>query len=191
MPQETAATWSVNGMCLRAPSLTSFCRARCKATKDPVIAAVRVPPSACNTSQSIFIWRSPSAFRSVTALRERPMRRWISWVRPLCLPRAASRSVLVWVERGSIPYSAVTQPEPELRRNGGTRSSTDAVQSTCVSPNLTQHDPSAYFAKPGSSVTARICSALRPDGRFAVGVITLLLFSGHRQAIVAWAWNSH
>ena len=31
---------------------------------------------------------SPSFFRSNTARRERPIRRWISWVRPLCLPRA-------------------------------------------------------------------------------------------------------
>ncbi len=31
-------------------------------------------------------------------------------VRPLCLPLAASRAVRVWVERGSMPYSAVIQP---------------------------------------------------------------------------------
>ena len=31
---------------------------------------------------------------------------------PLCLPRAASRSLRVWVARGSMPYSAVTQPSP-------------------------------------------------------------------------------
>ena len=47
------------------------------------------------------------------------MRRWISCVRPLCLPRAASRAERVWVERGSMPYSAVTQPWPLPRRNGG------------------------------------------------------------------------
>ncbi len=33
----------------------------CSATQAPVIAAVRVPPSAWMTSQSIVIWRSPSA----------------------------------------------------------------------------------------------------------------------------------
>ena len=53
--------------------------------------AVRVPPSACSTSQSSVTVRSPSAFRSTTARSERPMRRWISCVRPVCLPRAASR----------------------------------------------------------------------------------------------------
>ena len=37
------------------------------ATKPPVMAAVRVPPSACSTSQSMVIWRSPSADRSHTA----------------------------------------------------------------------------------------------------------------------------
>ena len=41
---------------------------------------------------------------------ERPMRRWISTVRPCCLPRADSRTVRSWVARGSMPYSAVTQP---------------------------------------------------------------------------------
>ena len=45
------------------------------------------------TSQSITIWRSPSAARSVTARSERPIRRWISWVRPDCLPAAASRRI--------------------------------------------------------------------------------------------------
>ncbi len=41
--------------------------------------------------------RSPSFFRSNTARSERPIRRWISCVRPLCLPLAASRLLRVWV----------------------------------------------------------------------------------------------
>ena len=84
------------------------------------MAAVRVPPSACSTSQSRWMVRSPSAARSNTARIERPIRRWISCVRPLCLPRAASRSLRVWVARGSMPYSAVTQPSPLPRLCGGT-----------------------------------------------------------------------
>ena len=107
------------------------------------MAAVRVPPSACSTSQSSVMVRSPSAFRSTTARSERPMSRWISCVRPLCLPRAASRACRVWVARGSMPYSAVTQPWPLPRRNGGTPSSTLAVHSTCVSPKSTSTEPSA------------------------------------------------
>ena len=39
------------------------------------------------------------------------------------MPAAASRRIRDPVERGSIPYSAVTQPSPVLRRKGGTRSS--------------------------------------------------------------------
>ena len=54
-------------------------------------AAVRVPPSACSTSQSSVMVRSPSAAMLVTARRLRPISRWISCVRPLCLPLAASR----------------------------------------------------------------------------------------------------
>ena len=37
-------------------------------------------------------------------------------------------------EPGSMPYSAVIQPLPLLRKNGGTRSSSFAVQITFVSP---------------------------------------------------------
>jgi hypothetical protein len=35
------------------------------------------------------IWRSPSASRSSVARKERPIRRWISTVRPFCLPAEA------------------------------------------------------------------------------------------------------
>ena len=65
---------------------------------------------------------------------------------PLCLPRAASRSLRVCVARGSMPYSAVTQPSPLPRlRNGGTFSSTLAVHSTRVSPNSISTEPSAWL----------------------------------------------
>src|SRR5579884_1335618 len=64
-----------------------------------------------------------------------------------------------------MPYSAVTQPRPVLRRNGGTRSSTVAAQSTWVSPKRARQEPSAYFAAPSSSATGRIASAARPEGR--------------------------
>ena len=65
----------VPAIALRA---TSCSTASAKATYPPVIDAVRVPPSACSTSQSMVMVRSPSAFMSVTARNERPIRRWIS-----------------------------------------------------------------------------------------------------------------
>ena len=71
------------------------------------------------------------------------MSRWISRVRPPWRPRAASRAVRSLVARGSMPYSAVTHPEPLPRRNRGTRFSTLAVQMTRVSPNSTRTEPSA------------------------------------------------
>ncbi len=77
-----------------------------------MIAAVRVPPSACSTSQSSTIVFSPSAFVSTTARSARPMRREISWVRPPMRPFTLSRSLRSFVARGSIAYSAVTQPRP-------------------------------------------------------------------------------
>src|SRR5207244_1611230 len=49
---------------------------------------------------------------SQTARRDRPIRRWISWVRPDWRPRAASLGVRSTVEPGSIEYSAVTHPQP-------------------------------------------------------------------------------
>ena len=59
------------------------------------------------------IVRSPSAGKSVTQRKDRPINRWISMVRPPILePR--SRDDRVWVARGSMPYSAVTHPLPSI-----------------------------------------------------------------------------
>ena len=143
MPQLTAATWLVSGMAAMMLFFTQCFSARCSATQAPEIDAQRVPPSAFSTSQSTVMVISPMALRSTTARRLRPIRRWISWVRPDCLPRAASRSPRVWVARGSMPYSAVTQPSPLPRRKGGTRPSTDAVHSTSVPPMRMRQEPSA------------------------------------------------
>ena len=91
-------------------------RASTSATNAPVIDAVRVPPSAWMTSQSSVMVRSPSCSIFVTARSDRPISRWISCVRPPTRPDDASRCVRVVVARGSMPYSAVTHPLPELRR---------------------------------------------------------------------------
>ena len=131
------------------------------ATYAPVMAAVRVPPSAWSTSQSMSTCRSPIATRSVAARNERPMSRWISCVRPVCLPLAASRSVLVCVERGSIPYSAVTHPRPEPLTWLGTFSSAVALQSTRVRPKQQSTLPSACSVKLGTSWTVRSWSLPR------------------------------
>src|SRR6186997_3517650 len=109
--------------------------------------------------------RGPRARRSTTARSARPIRRWISCVRPDCLPRAASRSLRVLVARGSMPYSAVTQPLPVLRRNGGTRSSTLAVQMTRVRPTSISTEPSAWARKPGVIVVGRRSVGARPSLR--------------------------
>ena len=76
---------------------------------------------------------------SHAARSERPISRWISTVRPLCLPLAASRSMRSGDAPGSIEYSAVTQPLPEFFIQRGTSSSIDAVHSTRVLPNDDQH----------------------------------------------------
>ncbi|MNX44492.1 hypothetical protein D3C86_749800 [compost metagenome] len=165
MPTEMAATWPLMGEVLSAPEASSLSTASCAATKAPVMAAVRVPPSACSTSQSRWMVRSPKAARSNTARIERPMRRWISCVRPVCLPLAASRLLRVWVARGSMPYSAVTQPSPLPFLCGGTFSSTEAVHSTRVWPNSMSTEPSAWMVKPRVMRTGRSWSAARPPLR--------------------------
>src|SRR6185312_12410064 len=168
MPQEIAATLS-----RRTPDFTMLraliqLRQSASATQAPVIEAVRVPPSACSTSQSTVICRSPNASRSTVARSERPISRWISTVRPLCLPAEASRRVRSKVARGSMPYSAVTQPRPWPFSQGGRRSSSVAVTSTWVSPNFTRQEPSAYLTTPRSRVTARSWSGARRLGRMGI-----------------------
>src|ERR1700733_2613750 len=164
MPTDTAATCPCRGLAAISRRRPSCSQASASATKLSALEAVRVPPSACSTSQSTVMVRSPSALRSATARSERPMSRWISCVRPLCLPRAASRAVRVWVARGSMPYSAVIQPWPLPRKKGGTESSTLAVHSTCVSPNSTSTEPSACLVWRREKRTGRSSSAARPEG---------------------------
>jgi hypothetical protein len=129
------------------------------------MAAVRVPPSAWITSQSRITVRSPRAFMSTTERRLRPIRRWISWVRPPILPRSLSRGVRVTVERGSMAYSAVTQPRPELRSQPGTPCSMVALVRTRVLPSETSTEPSAVWTKPGVRESGRSWPGVRPPGR--------------------------
>src|SRR5437016_2506018 len=105
---------------------------------------------------------------SVTALNERPIKRWISSVRPPCLPLEASRTARSGVARGSMAYSAVTQPRFWPLRNGGTFSSTDTVQITLVSPISINTDPSAYLMKSRVILTGRSSSGRRPSTRIKV-----------------------
>ena len=101
------------------------------------------------------------------------MSRWISTVRPLCLPFAASRSTRSGDEPGSIEYSAVTQPLPRPRIQRGTSSSIDAVHSTRVLPNETRHEPAAISVKSRSNETGRSASGARPSGRGMVAQATI------------------
>src|SRR5690606_18219788 len=90
---------------------------------------------------------SPNFSRSITARRERPIRRCISLVLPPILPLEDSLTVLLWVERGNREYSAVNQPVFCPRKKGGTFSSTDTLHKTFVSPISMKTEPSAYLVK--------------------------------------------
>jgi len=130
------------------------------------MAAVLVPPSACNTSQSTIKVLSPSAVRSVTARSERPIRRWISWLLPATLPNDESRGVRVTVARGSMAYSAVIQPLPPPLRKPGTLSSTLTEHSTRVFPSSIRAEPSAKLWNPGVICIGRSSSQARPSALF-------------------------
>ena len=65
-------------------------------------------------------------------------------------------------------YSAVTQPCPFPRRNGGTFSSTDVVQITFVLPVQIKHEPSAVRTKSVSIVTGRPISGALPSFRVSI-----------------------
>src|SRR6478735_3280781 len=103
----------------------------------------------------------------MTARSERPIRREISWVRPPMRPLTDSREFRVFVARGSIAYSAVTQPRPLPLRQRGTPSVSDAAHSTRVPPNSTSTEPSAWSSHPREIVTGHSWSAVRPSERGA------------------------
>src|SRR6478736_7690645 len=101
----------------------------------------------------------------MTARSERPIRREISWVRPPMRPLTDSREFRVLVARGSIAYSAVTQPRPLPLRQRGTPSVRLAAHSTRVAPNSTSTEPSAWSSHPRVIVTGRSWSGVRPSER--------------------------
>ena len=111
---------------------------------------------------------------STTARRLRPTRREISWVRPPILPLTDSRSMRSLVERGSIAYSAVTQPLPLPVIQRGTPLVKDAVHSTRVSPNEISAEPSACSLQPRSMVTGRSWSGVRPSARSFTVVVSVM-----------------
>ena len=175
IPTDVAATSCFNGDTFSVPAATSAFRARASATAAPVMAAVRVPPSAWITSQSRITVRSPRACMSTTERRLRPISRWISWVRPPILPRSLSRGVRVTVDRGSMAYSAVTQPRPELRSQPGTPGSMVALVSTRVFPRETNTDLPRSERNWGSARGA-VSGGTRPPGRknsWGIGNCTL------------------
>ena len=101
------------------------------------------------------------------ARRERPISREISWVRPPILPLTDSRSERVLVARGSIAYSAVTQPRPSPLSQRGTPSVKEAVHSTRVLPNSISAEPSAWADQPRVMLMGRNWSGVRPSARTA------------------------
>src|SRR5690554_6342461 len=73
-----------------------------------------------------------------------------------------------FVERGSIAYSAVTQPAPLPESHLGTPGVKDAVHKSLVRPKEMSALPSACSLHPRSIVTGRNSLAARPSIRVVV-----------------------
>ena len=84
-------------------------------------------------------------------------------VRPDNFPFALSLRLRELVARGSILYSALTQPLPLSFKKWGTRFSIVAEQTTCVSPKEITTDPSGCLKTLVLIVTGRICCTARPS----------------------------
>lgn len=110
--------------------------------------AVRVPPSAWRTSQSIQRVLPGNFLRLKTARSARPMRRWISMDLPSIFPRVESRCLRSRQEYGSIEYSEVIQPPSTFwcLIQAGTLFSMVAAQITWVLPNEMRTEPDALGA---------------------------------------------
>ena len=106
--------------------------------------------------------RSPSAFISTAARRLRPTSRWISALRGLSFSLEMSRLLRSRLARGSMEYSAVTQPSPSATW-GGVLSSMLAQQSTLVSPHSIRQLPSGNFTKSVVILMGRSSSYARPS----------------------------
>ena len=143
-----AADW-----CSVRAASSSVSTASASATKPPVIAAVRVPPSACSTSQSSVTVRSPSAFKidhGAQRATDQPLD-LLRAARSACRARPRARE-RVWVARGSMPYSAVTQPCPS---RAGTRARRPR-RSPCRAP-------ASRRMPPAPSLRRAPCSRARSD----------------------------
>src|SRR5687767_10795761 len=115
--------------------------------------AVRVPPSACSTWQSIAIVCGPILDRSIAARSDLPINRWISVPRESVCP-VFGQGLRCGVLAGSITYSAVNHPPARSGANhGGTSAVTDAVQSTIVPPCSHNTDPAGVFVNARFTVT--------------------------------------
>ena len=174
IPMLVAATCDSMGDPVIFPVLQISLVAWVSATYAPVIAAVLVPPSAWSTSQSIWIVRSPNRSKSIIALSERPIRRWISCDLPLILPLVLSLVDRVLVALGSMSYSAVTHPFPLPFKNAGTCSSTEAAHKTFVLPVSINAEPSADNWNDGVICIGRTSSHNLPSDLVIVIVFTCL-----------------
>ena len=151
---------------MKAPCFFMWRRASTRATKAPVMEAVRVPPSA-------WMHVAVDPERALAQRLQVHHRAQRAADQPLDLVRAAGGPALRrpragcgwWSRAGSIPYSEVIQPSPWPLRKGGTRSSTLTVQITRVSPTSMSAEPSACLLYRGVMVTGRSWSGARPSLR--------------------------
>ena len=152
------------------PLASSLAMASCTATKAPVMLAVRVPPSAWITSQSICRVRSPSSCRSIDRA-QRAADQALDFLGAAGLLAARGFAVAARI-RGARQH-AVFGGQPALARR---LSETTALfrrrwrcRCTLVSPNSISTEPSACLR-----VVARDAHVAQLVGLAAAGALSLI-----------------
>ena len=121
------------------------------------------------------ICRSPSATRSTTDAQrasDQPLD-LLRCGRPACRRRPRVGCACE-VARGSMPYSAVTQPRPWPLSQGGSRSSRLAVhRHVGIAEISPRHEPSAYYPSPRSAERCARSSNCGPLGHISRGLSSI------------------
>ena len=119
MPHETAPRYSFIGSFLISLDVNKKLTDCFKAINAPEIDAVRVPPSAWITSQSMLIWFSPNWSKSITDLNDLPISLWISWAQEI--QRLIGRSLRSVIDLDQLGENQISIDCDVIQADGGTR----------------------------------------------------------------------
>jgi hypothetical protein len=155
MPTEVAATSCFSGEAFSVPALTRAFKRQRQGHASP--GNRRRPRAAIGLDHIAIQNHRPLAQRLHIHYRAQAASdQALNLMRPSAdLAPLALRGLRVTVERGSMAYSAVTHPRPELRSQLGTPFSIVALHSTRVCSTEIKTEPSAVRTKSGVRVSGR------------------------------------